>query len=139
MSLQVEGLLGNGTLILPAPVFRSKANSALTPSGVPTAIPRADRSFEHTHKRPAFSSTRTPKVEWVPKVPGSIHTFASDECGSIRVIPPLARLLTYRVPSLLEEILSGKARSPGRATDSMSAAVASKVTASAMIKGKRRC
>src|SRR3569832_2311319 len=33
-------------------------------------------------------------------------------------MPPEARLLTNSVPSWVEERLSGKARSPGRATDS---------------------
>src|SRR5271170_856612 len=107
----------NATLTLPSPVLRSNPLSTLPLSAPAMTTPRADRSFEQAHSVFECSSASTPNMEAVPKVPGLSQTSGAAP-GRTRTMPPVARLPANRVPSRVDVTLSGKARSPGKDTES---------------------
>src|ERR1051326_909504 len=87
MSLQSAGDPGRATLTLPSPLARSKPLRWLPVVDPGPAIPIKERSLEQTHSNPAFSSTRTPNVERLLKLPGLIHSSERVAPGLMRQIP----------------------------------------------------
>src|ERR1700722_2974382 len=116
MSLQKLCLPANSARTLPAPVFRSKPITALPLFAPTTLIPLLDKSSEQTHKVLEGSSARTPRIDALPKAPGLIHTSGAP-LGLIRTTPPSAKFPTYKVPSRVDDRLSGNARSLGKEID----------------------
>src|SRR6185503_3873035 len=82
MSLQIQLFGGNGYVPFAAPLFRSKARSAVCPvTGKP---PRPSVAFWQTQSVLARSSARTPSTRVSPAVDARIH-------GSARAAPGAAR------------------------------------------------
>src|SRR5580692_4072485 len=124
MSLQKACGSGSGTLRLAAPVRRSKAFRAAPRSPPPEGPPRALRSLEQVQRVPESSSANTPAIDREPAEPGATKSVAAPVRGSARTTPPSPSRPTNRVPSRVEVMLSGNARSPGSAIDDGLAATA---------------
>src|SRR6266436_1035534 len=117
MSLQKEFGSGSDTLRLAAPVRRSKAFRAAPRSRPSEGPPKALRSLEQAQRVPEASSAKTPVIDREPAAPGATNTAAAPVRGSARTTPPSPSRPTNRVPSRVEVMLSGNARSPGTAID----------------------
>src|SRR5579863_5423113 len=117
MSLQKEFGSGSDTLLLAAPVRRSKAFRAAPRSRPSEGPPKALRSLEQAQRVPEASSAKTPVIDREPAAPGATNSAAAPVRGSARTMPPSPSRPTNRVPSRAEVMLSGNARSPGSAID----------------------
>src|SRR5258708_1403243 len=117
MSLQNEFGSGSDTLPLAAPVPRSKALRAAPRSRPSEGPPKALRSLEQAQRVPEASSAKTPAIDREPAAPGATNSAAVPVRESARTIPPSPSRPTNRVPSRIEVMLSGNARSPGSAID----------------------
>src|ERR1700741_4761358 len=116
MSLQNE-VASRDTLRLAAAVRRSKAFRAAPPSRPPEGPPKALRSLEQAQRIPEASSANTPVIDREPAAPGATNNDAFPVRGSARTMPPSPSRPTNSVPSRVEVMLSGNARSPGSAID----------------------
>src|SRR6266852_1097999 len=103
MSLQKGCGSGSGTLRLAAPALRS---------------------LEQAQRVPEASSAKTPVIDRAPAAPGATNSSAAPVRGSARTTPPSPSRPTNRVPSRVEVMLSGNARSPGSAIDNGPASAA---------------
>src|SRR6185295_10688351 len=117
MSLQNEFGSSSDTLRLAAPVRRSNASRAAPRSRPPEGPPKELRSLEQAQRVPEASSAKTPVIDREPAAPGATNSAAAPVCGSARMTPPSPSRPTNRVPSRVEVMLSGNARSPGSAID----------------------
>src|SRR4029077_14932051 len=124
MSLQKGCGSGSGTLLLAAPVRRSKALRAAPRSRPSEGPPRALRSLEQAQRVPEASSAKTPVIEREPAAPDATNPTAAPVRGSARTTPPSPCRPTNRVPSRAEVMLSGNARPPGSAIDNGPASAA---------------
>src|SRR5690349_6091855 len=134
MSLQNAREPGNETLRFPTPVLRSKPFNAL-PASLPVAgPPNALKSFEQAQRVLDASSAKTPRIERDPAAPDWTNTVLSVVRGLTRTMPPSPRRPTNRAPSEVDEMLSGKAFSPGMGIDSTCWVAAGMVTLSANVR-----
>src|SRR5260221_13155840 len=117
MSLQKEFGSGSDTLRLAAAVRRSKALRAAPRSSPSEGPPKALRSLEQAQRVPEASSAKTPVIDREPAAPGATNSAAAPVRGSARMTPPSPSRPTNRVPSRVDVMLSGNARSPGSAID----------------------
>src|ERR1700752_996103 len=117
MSLQNEFGSSRDTLRLAGPVRRSKAFRAAPRSRPPEGPPKALRSLEQAQRVPEASSAKTPVIDREPAAPGATNSAAAPVPGSTRTTPLSPSRPTNRVPSRVEVMLSGNARSPGSAID----------------------
>src|SRR5260370_35948477 len=117
MSLQKGRGPGRDTLRLAAPVRRSKAFRAALRSRPPEGPPRALKSWEQAQRVPEASSAKTPAIDREPAAPGATNSAATPVRGSAPTTPPSPSRPANRVPSRVEVMLSGNARSPGTAID----------------------
>src|SRR5712671_121606 len=123
MSLQNE-FGSRDTLRLAAPVRRSNAFRAAPRSLPSEGPPKVLRSLEQAQRVPETSSAKTPVIDRDPAAPGATNSTAAPVRGSTRTTPPSPSRPTNRVPSRVEVMLSGNARSPGSAIDNGPAAAA---------------
>src|SRR5258707_8448105 len=117
MSLQKEFGSASDTLRLAAPVRRSKAFRAAPRSRPSEGPPRALRSLEQAQRVPEASSAKTPVIDREPAAPDATNRAAAPVRGSARTMPPSPSRPMNSVPSRVEVMLSGNARSPGSAID----------------------
>src|ERR1700746_682153 len=116
MSLQNE-FGSRDTLRLAAPVRRSKPFRAAPRSRPPEGPPNALRSLEQAQRDREASSAKTPVIDREPAAPGATNIAVAPVRGFARMTPPSPSRPTNRVPSRVEVMLSGNARSPGTAID----------------------
>src|SRR6201988_2881710 len=116
MSLQNE-FGSRDTLRLAAPVRRSKPFRTAPRSRPPEGPPNALRSLEQAQRVPEGSSAKTPVIDREPAAPGATKSAAAPVRGSTRMTPPSPSRPTNSIPSRVEVMLSGNARSPGSAID----------------------